>query len=110
MTGLNMSPVLPIASYVGLAASYHSCQEPTKKFSQKFQIVTISPGSTSRLRIIIINSSAANTLSDANYSGISSPILSSHDDDDIPIDPSLVNDFIKIYESTTQPSNSPNFR
>ncbi len=81
-----------------------------KKFSQKFQIVIISPGSTSRLCTVIIDSSAANTLSDADYSGISSPVLSSHDNDDIPIDPSLINDFIKINESTTQPSNSLNFR
>ena len=48
-----------------------------------------------------MDSSAANTLSDADYSGISSPVLSSHDEDDISIDPSLVGDFMEIDESTT---------
>jgi len=57
-----------------------------------------------------MDSSAANILSDADCSGISSFVLSSHDNDDIPINLSLVGDFMEIDKSTTQPSNSPTFR
>ncbi len=46
-----------------------------------------------------MDSSAANTLSDVDCSGISSFVLSSHDDDDIPIDLLLVGDFMEIDES-----------
>ncbi len=48
-----------------------------------------------------MDSSAANTLSDVDYSGILNPIFSFYDDDDIFIDPSLIGDFMEINKSTT---------